>query len=724
MEGWRKIVKGPPSQVEDSSDRSVVSYNSFELLSEEEQEEEPILEPSVPPTPTKLFPGDSTLPVKKQRRRRQRRSTKGGKAGGQAQQPKSLSSSPPEKRHKQGPSPKKGSGKTGHKPSFQPLLRPEQAPLPPSPNPSRPTSPNNLQLPQEVVAEESCAISSLATPSLSAESGRKHAGDQHRSGNQNSNAVSQSSQSTSSTARNSTAPSSSTNRGSTPTGGQDNLDEESEEEGKENDKMDTEFDTSDTLQTVYTRVLFQMTYDEDTQNFKDRATSEFGELFGAIKEEDTQAALIPWYTSNQDTDHSILATVKDIRDLGQIKREQYFHQLRCPVNTNAQGFRTIYANVHLRHSMDSHELINRLDEVLRNTKFSVSVPSLQVEKKKEVGWFLRSHPHTRKHRLEEAILKDLGIQCELRWKPVNPFKRNGIRWTTADAQTKALHIFIEDGPQFRTEQATLEEAYNSKATSWPMNLKLRFVPILHYSCVTSKQHTSFQEIRTRQLQIITQLETPQVSSIIPAALDTEFPEWEGQSLRDILMQIRTRRNRATHLFLDISKSWMYREEDQEQNPVVCCYSPYFAKEATDWMATLIPRLRYQLRVNFGNDGLKPMQQVFTQMYLEYHKEDVYDPNSNTVTSKRDRELAKLAKEGEDEFGPIDLAALGISEEDETHLAPKDTFGHDARTLASVRSKVRDSVIAKSRVVFQAARTANEGRSRSGSGAPGSTAGAK
>jgi hypothetical protein len=343
-----------------------------------------------------------------------------------------------------------------------------------------------LQPPLDIVTEDGCAVSSLATPSLSGGTGRQHTGQGSTNSNGNTTLISpsQSAQSPGSGIRiSSTAHRNGSNGGQDSNGGNDDQNEETDEE----DDMETEHNPEQQPELSRTRMLFSVKYDGDTRRFKDQAMKDFGELFEAVQEVDDKITILPWRSQQEDNALPALTSTADIKAMGQIKREQYFNQLRCPLTEDRQGYKTIYANVNISHYKDSNMIVAELDEVLRNTKFSVTIPSLQVENTKEVGWFLRSHANLRRYQLEKAIYKDLGIKCELRWKAVNPLKSRDEKWTDDDKQTKAVHIFIEDGPQLQQDIETLEEAYSTEATTWPMKIRLRFVPIIPRSCTTSEQ---------------------------------------------------------------------------------------------------------------------------------------------------------------------------------------------------------------------------------------------
>jgi hypothetical protein len=157
-------------------------------------------------------------------------------------------------------------------------------------------------------------------------------------------------------------------------------------------------------------------------------------------------------------------------------------------------------------------------------------------------------------------------------------------------------------------------------------------------------------------------------------------------------------------------------------PVLFCISPYLQEEAEEVLGTLIPRLNHQCAEAFGLQGLEPLQDLFSQEALWQHQDDVYDPQTGTVTSRQTAEWETLAEEDDWEFAGLDIEVVDTDIVNNTNPPPPSAFGHDTQTIASIREQT-NAALNNSRVQFQVAR---EGILRNGNGgrAQGLAAGAQ
>jgi hypothetical protein len=121
-----------------------------------------------------------------------------------------------------------------------------------------------------------------------------------------------------------------------------------------------------------------------------------------------------------------------------------------------------------------------VDWYLNDNKHGIYPSQIQAEMVDTILWMLWSSDLTDttvlRHAIEEEIKNKTGqaIQVGLRWRTIMLDKPGRI---PDDEAVKALHIEVDR--TFRNEaKRILEEIYSSKATQWPLHLRLRAVPLL------------------------------------------------------------------------------------------------------------------------------------------------------------------------------------------------------------------------------------------------------
>ena len=475
-----------------------------------------------------------------------------------------------------------------------------------------------------------------------------------------------------------------------------------------------------------------MKYAGDWDSYRSVAVKDFSDLFGQFKNLDGTAIILPYLEQNRQQGMAPIQTPQAAKNLNQFTRAVYFHKLSFPPKPS--GPRMIYADVYLRLSKDPMLLLQRINHIIGPTKFSVVVPPLQVEAVREIGWFVRSHKDIDKEALEKAIWTMYHIRVELRLKTVNPHKDKKTPWTEADHKIKALHVFIADGDRYFQEKTEIEEAYRSTATEWPMGIKMRFLAIEPGTHLTAEEEKFYQQIRNKQSQFTNQLKTVDVTSIITTELDSPQAEWGGNSIRDLLMDMKLEDEDGTPtdkpLFHDVTREWTFLQEEQLKKPVMVCYNPYQEADVMNRLAMLLPRLKYDLVEEYGQEALQPLQGVFSQEALQRHQHDTWDPVTRTIDNRRFTEWETMADDdswtGEQGEDDETVQVEGMSQvQQQTQLAPRDTFGNDTQTLGSLRQGQR-SALEQSRVSFAEARGLQNipGILRNGSGTQGSAAGAQ
>jgi hypothetical protein len=247
-------------------------------------------------------------------------------------------------------------------------------------------------------------------------------------------------------------------------------------------------------------------------------------------------------------------------------------------------------------------------------KENFAVSPIQWHSTKLSNWLLYSTRQTDCKKLGEELTKQIGIEVSCRFIRINdrsPYSREdpqGVHVQTAEKDVEEV-------------QDILSKLYSSRATKFPLGMRMRYVSIIHD--ISSMQALEkFHLLRNRQDGWCQQHQAKTVDTI--AAVDTTVGR-TGKTLRDMIMAIpATTGNTGTPLYMAINAPWRGKG-------FVISYHPDKADEAATILNGLYPRLFAQYGDSINN--------FFTAKGLKKGKTMTWDPTTNQVSSAFDDEIA-------------------------------------------------------------------------------------
>jgi hypothetical protein len=169
-------------------------------------------------------------------------------------------------------------------------------------------------------------------------------------------------------------------------------------------------------------------------------------------------------------------------------------------------------------------------------------------------------------------------------------------------------------------QALMSKRYSSKAETFPLGMRMRYVSIVHD--ISSMQGlTKFHLLRNRQDGWCAQHQAKTVDSL--AVIDTAVGK-TSKTLGKMIMEIpATTENTETPLFIAINAPW-------KGKGFVVSYHPAKADKASTTLNGLYPRLL----AKYGD----AINNFFTSKGIKKGRTMKWDPVTNQVTSIHDEEL--------------------------------------------------------------------------------------
>jgi hypothetical protein len=262
-----------------------------------------------------------------------------------------------------------------------------------------------------------------------------------------------------------------------------------------------------------------------------------------------------------------------------------------------------------------------LKKVAKETEFyhhalkeHFAVSPIQWHSTKLSNWLLYSTRQTDCKKLGEELTQQIGIEVSCRFIRINdrsPYDREdpqGVHVQTAEKDVDEV-------------QEILSKLYSSRATEFPLGMRMRYVSIIH-DISSMKALEKFHLLRNRQDGWCQQHQAKTVDTL--AAVDT-IAGTTGKTLRDMIMAIpATTGNTSTPLYMAINAPWRGKG-------FVISYHPDKADEAATILNGLYPRLFAQYGDSINN--------FFTAKGLKKGRTMTWDPVTNQVSSTFDDEIA-------------------------------------------------------------------------------------
>ena len=292
--------------------------------------------------------------------------------------------------------------------------------------------------------------------------------------------------------------------------------------------------------------------------------------------------------------------------------KQFFKGAR-PIPKGGKLYMTIKASFEgnpqeLRGSTEWYHAMNK-------ERFAVA--ALQTCHKVVVGWLLYSLRSMDEQTLKTTIEEIIGEPISLRWMRISDGSYAKGRDYSKDPRALHVECARQHSP---TVQKELQKLYNSKAKSFPLHIRMRFVPQIQQLLDLQSKRKAHQ-LANRQMGWTTQCQMLSRDDIIE--IDRPIDE-TNTTLRDVIMAIKNINNE--NIFSSIDRKW----NGQGFN---FSFHPKFAEEGPITIRGLYPRIFYSHgeRVN----------KFFSPSAVIQGQQMKYDPNTHSVTSEADETINDL-----------------------------------------------------------------------------------
>lgn len=211
----------------------------------------------------------------------------------------------------------------------------------------------------------------------------------------------------------------------------------------------------------------------------------------------------------------------------------------------------VWIRLHLGHNKSIAALKeDKLLDHFRQKDMVVYKDNLQVKTTAKAGWLLGSHVTVLNPRdLEEALsllpeMKNIPVEIRIDWISVDKGDKLGL---------KAAHVLCEWENTLLCRR-TLNKIYGKTVDGYPLGRNMRFVPnILDQRFITTATTRKKVEASVKKQRLFATSVSSSISHIIS---DLDFYESHAsKTLRQALMQMRSKAFPSRNLFLAVDTSW-------------------------------------------------------------------------------------------------------------------------------------------------------------------------
>ena len=290
----------------------------------------------------------------------------------------------------------------------------------------------------------------------------------------------------------------------------------------------------------------------------------------------------------------------------------------------------IYTTIKASFEGTTKELMGSTEWYHSINKERFAVAALQACHKEIVGWLLYSLRTMDAETLTKTLEQITKAPIALRWMRISDGSYAKGRDYTKDP--RALHIECAR-ENASTVKSALQKTYSSKATEFPLKVRLRYVPQIQ-QLMDLQSRRKFHQLSNRQMGWTTQYQMLSRDDIIE--IDSPVTD-DGTTIREMIMGIKNAEGEP--IFSSIDRKW----NGQGYN---FSYHPKFSDEGPVTIRGLYPRLHH----NYG-DGIN---RFFAPSAVKEGKNMTYDPITQAVSSMADETINDLMDADPDmEFAPIE-----------------------------------------------------------------------
>ena len=339
-------------------------------------------------------------------------------------------------------------------------------------------------------------------------------------------------------------------------------------EGYESDGTDT---TPKRSSTYTTRISVNFFVPPSENEADKKLLSAASKWMSKMEESDSKITLLPWYDS--DMNELPIQSYKDIPS-ALFMFKKYFTR----ANPNEKGGK-IYTDVKLSHSKPLIEIKGDISWWLKKEQTDVFVKDIQSETTVRCGWLLFSYSGLDVKSLTDEISLMCGVIVAGRYKPIltdkwdptieNKKRLKGVHLETAKIDEKKV-------------KKQLKILYGSKSTYFPLGIRMRLVAEYRDVKGNANNIKKVSNLRAKQTHFAAALQDAPTDDIMN--IDVQHSVLKN-SLREIIMNIKTWDERKTNLFHGVDKAW-------RGNKIIFRFIPSHANAARMIVDGLIPYLKF------------------------------------------------------------------------------------------------------------------------------------
>lgn len=297
------------------------------------------------------------------------------------------------------------------------------------------------------------------------------------------------------------------------------------------------------------------------------------ELTEQLKHSDPTIQVIPWYAKKFDA-NAALDLERPPKSIQELNR--YFPRIRIQ-DGNSWGDMCIV------HSIEHYDIIAICEVWLDHHGHGMYKKRLQCVATAPVGWMLWSFRAIDTRVLSEKLEEMFNIQVDFRFAAITTERFSN----TSTNPIRALHAWIPDDKNFRKTKAILQQTYGSKATKFPLDIKLRLVPMLkHYW--SSDRIMKFKKLKSRQGSFLKAITMSSCRS--GDILNLDAPTGGLPTLRSLIMSERIK-DGSCPIFLSVD--YAYKRDDL----VVCSFLPKHEGEAREFVTNIAAHMILKYKSN-------------------------------------------------------------------------------------------------------------------------------
>jgi hypothetical protein len=332
-------------------------------------------------------------------------------------------------------------------------------------------------------------------------------------------------------------------------------------------------------------------------------------LYRQLKSIDSNICILPW----KEADEQVPLNLDEQLSLEDL--QLYFPRIQAI----QQG--ETYGDVRICHTVKWETIALGLGNWFKDTGTGLWRKKLQQEITRTIGYLLYSTRAINTDMLAESFKTDHDIEICFRYQAIT----TGPGFIP-DSEKVALHVVtcLQD---LSKAKKVFHDVYHSKSTSFPFQVRMRFIPWVYKP--TPTKLSQLMTLRRRQAAFLqTVIHVPSWEIV---SLDKKPTDYVGPTLRELIMGLTSRKDKpGVNLFISIDNAF------NNSGVHVFGFLPQVEQEARTTLTTLLPFLKHCHPTHTA-----ALDSFFTIDAINRTKEWKWDPKLQEITSADDAYLTSI-----------------------------------------------------------------------------------